>query len=294
MAYRLERRETVSEAVTRLVADALDDARVEATDARAPLDERVHAVRSHVKRARAALRLARGHRTRSLDRKLRALGRTLSDARDDAVARDLWRALSREVRRRRHRPLSTSAAVAGRDLEAAVRALERLRRRLGRWPFEGVGRSARQALARSLRRTRRFGARRALEDTGAHLHHRRRVVKRLSLQLRLFRRIVPEVGRAMEEPVSRLSDLLGEIHDLAVLRARVARERPTAGAVLRHLDARQRDVRAEALALGVRALAPRPRLLETWLRDGWRTWRSGAADGKARRRTRARASGTDA
>ena len=121
------------------------------------------------------------------------------------------------------------------------------------------------------------------QSSDARFHRWRKVVKRLALQMRLTRRIAPELDRYLDEPASRLSELLGDVHDLAVVRARLVAARSAGGAdarvdaVLRHLRARERDARAEALALGARVLAPRTRLVKTWLRDGWRTWRSSDA-----------------
>jgi CHAD domain-containing protein len=289
MAFRIKRRETVSQAIARVVRAELDGARAAASDARAPLDERVHAVRLHVKKARAALALARHsrHRTRPLDRRLRELGRGLSNVRDDAVTRDVSRELARAVPGPAL-PLATSRTAARRELEIAVGALERLWRRRGRWPVEADGRSARRAFARSFRRARRIHSKMRPQASDARFHRWRKAVKRLALQMRLCRRIAPELDRFLDEPASRLSELLGEVHDLAVVRVRLVAARSAAaarvGAALRHLQAREREARAEALALGARVLAPRPRLVKTWLRDGWRTWRSRTA----RRRTRAR------
>jgi CHAD domain-containing protein len=293
MPYRLKRREPVREAIARVLREELDEARAEAGDGDATVDERVHAIRSHVKRARAALRLGRsraGRRTRALDRRLRALGRGLSDARDAAVSRDALRELVREL------PPETGAAPAvrtsrtgagrhvgkkakRRDLDAARRELAHLRRGLPRWPLDGDGRSARRAVAESYRRARHFAARLDPRASAERFHGWRKVVKRLALQMRLYQRVAPELDRYLEEPLARLSDLLGEIHDLAVLREKLAEARPGRGgdarfgALLRHLEAHSRDARVEALELGARALAPSPRAVEGWLRDGWHAWR---------------------
>jgi len=281
MPFRIKRQEPVSRAVHRVVREQLERARRDATKKRAPLDERIHAVRARIKRARAALALTRataGRRATRLDDRLRTLGRGLAHARDDEVTRATLRELVRETPLRAP-PLLPPADHGRRALRAAVVELARLSNGLERCRPRGDGRAARHALARTFREARRLCGDLGPRAAAERFHRWRKVVKRLALQLRLLRRAAPELERALDAPLRRLADLLGEIHDLSLLRTRLGtqkrrtRSSPELRAVLERLDERDGRARADALELGAQVLAPRTRAVKTWLGEGWRAWR---------------------
>jgi hypothetical protein len=282
MPFRIRRHERVKAAVGRILREELSDARAEAEDPHAALEERVHAVRTHVKRARSTLRLAHRRPARALDHQLRDLAHLVADARDAAIAEAVLRRLVELPPAVRNvPPLAGQDTHAERDLERAIQELRRLRREISQWPLTADGRSARRAVAASFREARQQRARLGPRSSATAFHEWRKVVKRLALQLRLVGRAVPELDRYFEDSIERLSDLLGEVHDLAVTREKLegARVPPKARGGLRttlhRLHARESEARAEALALGTRALAPRPRFVRASLDTGWRSWRDG-------------------
>jgi CHAD domain-containing protein len=281
MTFRIKRGERVDDAVERIVRAQLQAARRDAANEDLPLDERVHALRSRIKKARAALRLVRAagdHALATEERALRDLARSLSDARDTAVSRATLGRLAREEGGQAPAAPDAERVAAERDLRHALERLASVRRRTVH--ARHGGRMARGAFTRSYRQARRLLRELRPDESGPRFHEWRKVVKRLALQARILRRAAPGLGPAFGSPLERLPDVLGEIHDLSVLHARL--EGPdTAGLpaaevapVLARLRAEAHAKRAEALTLGERIFGRRPREVRARLDAGWRSWRS--------------------
>jgi hypothetical protein len=262
MSFRIGRREPIGRAVRRVAAEELAAALANAEDEARPLDERVHAVRVHLKRARAALRLGRRRR---VDRALRDAGRALARARDEAIARATLADLGAPPRR------APSKARDGADLARAAAALARVELRAPR-ASRGAGHAARRAFARDYREARRRLATLRADDAPERFHSWRKVVKRLALQARLLRSVTPALSRQLRAPLDALAERLGDLHDLSVAEARLG-PRPPASDLLARLSTRAAGQRAAALALGRRALATRPREVRRQLRAQWRSAR---------------------
>jgi hypothetical protein len=82
---------------------------------------------------------------------------------------------------------------------------------------------------------------------------------------------------ATAEEVHDFTDLLGDHHDLAVLADDLA-ERPQIEAAPRQtltalIEARQRELLAQARATGARIYAEKPKAFARRLRSYWRAWR---------------------
>jgi hypothetical protein len=257
MSFRIGRREPMRRAVGRVAAEEVAAACAAAADEARPLDERVHAVRVRLKRARAALRLVR----RRGDRALRDVGRALAPARDEAIARATLADLGVPLRGARH------AARDAAGLKRTAAALEGLELRAPK--VRRSGRAARRAFVRGYREARR--RLRDLRSDGApeRFHAWRKVVKRLALQARLLRRVAPALSRELRGPLEELAERLGELHDLSVAETRLG-PRAKGSGLLARLHARGTAQRIAALALGRRALAARPRQIRRRLRAGWR------------------------
>ncbi|HEY6476340.1 MAG TPA: CHAD domain-containing protein, partial [Polyangia bacterium] len=88
MGYRIKQKEQVGKAVRRIVREQLRSAIRAARDRKLDQEDRVHEVRTRLKRSRAALALIRGEagsKAARDDRKLRDAGRLLAKPRDLAV-----------------------------------------------------------------------------------------------------------------------------------------------------------------------------------------------------------------
>ncbi|ADB50124.1 CHAD domain-containing protein [Conexibacter woesei] len=259
----------------------------------------IHEARKHLKKLRALLRLVRpalGEETyRRENDALRDAARQLSATRDadvlvatvEALARDaagqlpasdfaaLRDALAAEAAARRAQP---AAATGDAEATATAVALE-LRDALARveeWPladsdWETVVASVTRAYARG----RRDGRRAAELPTVEALHQWRKRVKDLWYHHRLLKPVWPDVISAYGEEAHVLSELLGDDHDLAVLRDRLVAGvalPPGAAADLTALlglvDERRARLQADARRLGTRLYAESPKAFER----RWRRW----------------------
>src|SRR5688572_12150068 len=200
-------------------------------------DAGVHGARRALKKSLAALRLLRsaagGKRLEWMLRTLRETSRPLGVVRDskvllecldalpgvrrDAPALLSLRASLQVARRRAHRGLTASviALESGRLRECAAR-VRRLRLEDDRW--DTVEPELQRAYG---------GARRAMRQVGSNSdgwHKWRKRAKVVRYQLGFLEPLWPPVLKTLERELHRLTDCLGEDHDLALLRAKLLEE----------------------------------------------------------------------
>ena len=236
MGYRIKKKEEVVKAVRRIVREQLRSAIRVARDRKRDQEERVHEVRTRLKRSRAALALIRargpGARPKRDDRRLRDAGRLLARPRDLAVQAHTFRVLGTRLQSELPPRLLVRLSAAERqirralepkeverDLKRAARALRRLRRDLSDW---GVG-SGRRAIGKGVTRTYRSGLAKleaARErPTPDRFHDWRKQVKALSYELRIIAAAVPELTTTLMPKIDRLGEILGQVHDLDCVKA---------------------------------------------------------------------------
>jgi CHAD domain-containing protein len=294
-AYRLRRGEDAGDGVRRVARGQLDLAgeRLEAgTGLRGDLDGAVHETRKAFKRLRALVRVGRDALGDEAYRRentiFRDAGRRLSSARDAAVMVQTLDDLTA-----RYRDELGDGALAGlrgalaSEAETASKALsddratvdqvqgtlEAARRRVGGWPLPEDGGLAmlEPGFERIYRRGRRaLKAARKDPDT-ERLHELRKRAKDLWHAAQVLRPAAPKPMKQLARRAHALSDVVGEDHDLAVLRA-AARERhatlaPGELALLEQLIARRRRrLQRKALAQGARVYARTPAQLAKLVR----------------------------
>ena len=157
------------------------------------------------------------------------------------------------------------------------------RGRIDEWPLRQSGWKALEpGLLRSYVRGRKALATAHREPTVENLHEWRKRVKDLWYHLRLLTPLAPGIVGGQAEEAHRLSDLLGDDHDLAVLRAALE---TGAGALAVDLDAvnglidhRREQLQAEALHVGARLYAESPSAFGRRLHRYWKTWRAAARE----------------
>lgn len=287
MTYRLSRRESIRQSATRVADAELAAAAAALGDAGDP-HARVHAARRAIKRTRALVRLVRaglGAHFELADVELRDAGRRLAARRDAAVAADVLArlvpaptpalaALAADLARARE--------AAGAEPDALARAaadLARVRARVAAWPALEDDWSLLEPGLRTSYRRGRAAMRAALRRPSAEAFHAwRRRVKDLWYQTLLLQRVWKDVQAAWARALGELAEVLGEDHDLEVLRLALA-ARPDLDAdarrdVLARADARSAQLRARAAALGARLYAERPRRYVARIRRYWDVWRS--------------------
>jgi CHAD domain-containing protein len=283
-AYRLKSKESLPEGIARAAQGRIDHAIDELrgkTDSTP--EDAVHAARKDLKKLRALVRLARGELGESTfareNRAFRDAGRELAAARDSDVMLDTLKALDLpaglgwelhkaiQAHRARNGGGSRHAAAAG-----VVSMLREARRRVDDWPLEDDSfRALRDGLESTYRRGRRdFKAVKANASVEA-LHEWRKRVKDLWYHHSLLRTLWPPVMEAVGDEAHELADRLGDDHDLAVL-ADWIREHTGAGPEFYNaVDRRRAELQAEAMTLGARLYADKPKAYVRRLRQLWGT-----------------------
>ena len=298
MAYRIKRREPVGKGLRRIVGEQVRKAERTARDRASPQEERVHEVRTRLKRSRAVLALIRadgGDRVRRDDRRLRDVARVLSRPRDLAVQAHTFRLL--ETRLQSEVPPRLLAGLSAaerrvrrglrpdeveRDLRRAAKMLRRVRRALGHWHVPHGRRAISGGIARMYRKARAGLEAVRAQPSPERLHDWRKQVKALANQLRLIRAAIPELTTTLMPKIDRLGELLGEIHDLDCAHATAQMHPRSFGraedgqAVLSAVEERRAALEREALALADTVFSGRARDVRALIKTGWRVWRRGA------------------
>lgn len=301
MSYKLEADEGVREGIVRCATEQLDRAVGTLSDSLAddPVGA-VHTARKAVKKERSLLRLVRGtipaKRRRRENTALRDATRELSDARDaEVMIQTLDRLSARftgqlpestfEGARRLLIPERDARRAQLTDSALAIQSVQELdavRRRVDGWPLRRDGWSAiGPGLGRSYQRGRQaMEAARHRRSLGK-LHDWRKRVKDLWYQERLLAPAGGPTVRGQAKDLKRLSDLLGDDHDLGVLRGRLTVGHPDAAvdieALLALIDHRRAELQTEAFRLGKRVYGERPRAFVQRMRRSWEAGRAVAA-----------------
>lgn len=295
-AYRLRNGEKAGRGLRRVALGRADRA-LEQLDAAEGGDfaASVHEARKDMKKLRAVLRLTRKRLGEDLyrreNRRYRDAARLLSASRDaevkpatlDALAERFgaefpdegvrgWREvleLERTVTVRVARgdgivAESRAEVAAGREL------IPTLSLKGSSWRLVGPG------LGRSYRRGRRAMRRLLDEPTGELVHEWRKRAKDLQYQLRILRDVWPTVLGDTADEAHRLTDLLGDHHDLTVLAEDAARRQGLLGRAEPRLQAliarRQEELLEDAVALGRRLYAEKPDAFGARFRAYWDAW----------------------
>jgi CHAD domain-containing protein len=294
--FRLRVDETVPDGIRRVargqLARAGDDF---AGVTHAGLSEAVHSTRKRLKRVRATLRLSRGgiggDAYKRENTHLRMVAGRLAAARDARVLLDTLAALEerfedelargataalRERLKDDHERALASMAEEGDVAGTTLQALEEARARTAQWTFERDGFEAlRPGLRRIYRRGRkRLRAARA-EPSVDNLHDYRKRVKDLWHASQLLRPAHPKRMKRLSRRAHELADLLGDEHDLSVLREyievhpQLVDGAASRDALLAVLDRRRDALRRRALKLGRRLYKRSPTRFVGSIERGW-------------------------
>lgn len=262
----------------------------------------VHAVRKRGKKVRALLRLVRPAAPELYRRENAAFRDTMRrvstdrdagvavETYDDLLARFSEDGMAEELAPVRAALAQRRAEVLGEELDTRLHAirmdLTAARERVGDWQLEGDGFDV---LAGGLAKT--YGRARARMDdayadaSSPAFHLWRKRTKYHRYHLRLLQDAWTPVLKAHRRQVHELTDLLGDDHDLAVLRQdllvdpeRFGDERLVA-ALCGLLDRRRAELQAAAQTVGPRCFAEDPERLVSRLRTYWESAAAGAGAG---------------
>ncbi len=274
MPYRLDPARPVAANVRRIAKEEIASALARCDDPRAP-DDRVHDLRKRCKRLRGLIRLAHGALAPSGayatgNATFRDAADTLGGLRDrQAMIVTCDKLLDRFADETPPSAFAPIRRALGRKLAAMARAdeaappapfrtrMRAARRRIAGWPLEGDGFDA---VAEGLARTYRRG-RKAMKAAHANpsleaFHEWRKRAKYHWYHLRLIEPVAPDILKKRRKRAKELEKLLGDHHDLAVLRAELVEGSPAAlddkptAALVALIDRRAAELAAEALDLG--------------------------------------------
>jgi CHAD domain-containing protein len=303
MPAELQRRAAGTREALRIVGQEIAKARA-ALKGRSLSDSSIHRARRSIKKARAVWRLLRAALPRAIYRptntQLRDADRPLGAARD---AKILIVALDRVLKmgrgpaaahpvQRFRRTLMQNGNAIKRDVLLRVSGVKLARRALTtayqRVRSAPVGRRNWSVLGKGLKRVYRHGRRLQrkvqFDRRAACLHAWRKQVKYLRHQLTVLKPLWRgPIGKFAHE-ADRLSECLGEDHDLVVLRAQVLANRDTFSTALQRtqilaaIDRSRADLQRTAIMLGALIYEEKPTQFAARFGDYWREWR------RARRR----------
>lgn len=294
MAFRLKRKEAVSEGIRRIASGRAESALDALHGAGTEPAEAIHQARKDLKKLRAMLRLSREQLGKKLfraeDLRYRDAGRQLSSSRDAEVRLQAARALGRRcgpqlpagaygvwvlALEREREEVAGGGGGLGPELELAAAAIAAGRAAIAEWRLRDDSWAALgPGLRRSYRKGRR-GLRRAIADPGAEsVHDWRKRGKDLTYQLRIVRGAWPELLGETADRSHYLTDLLGDHHDLELLADDLeGREIEGKGEIEELIRRWQGELLDEAFELGQRLYAEKPKAFERRLRVYWQAWR---------------------
>jgi len=277
MGFCLKLREPLSEGLKRVFCEQIDAALHLCQHPAKQRGVTVHEVRKHLKKLRAAMRLAVSAVGKNChaeeDRCVRDIGRLVSDLRDAQVrlqtfvklrnkaAKDSGKCFPRIEELLVLERESFSAAFAGWQKEA-IPQLKKVKARLMVWPVDELNwKQICKAVCKIYRRGHRALATTIDDPDAENFHAWRKRVKDVWYQLRILRPLNRTVMEEMAEDAEMLSELLGTEHDLNFLRVRLEKESgdealaDELAALQKLIGKRSKRLRRDALELGRRFYA---------------------------------------
>jgi CHAD domain-containing protein len=301
MSFELKPDESLRKGIRRIVRKQMDQALEYLTGPhKGSRDEAVHEARKCFKKIRAVLRLVRPaigeQRYRKENICFRDAGRPLTEVRDakifietlDQLAEhfkehvvgrsfdDARRALQDNLRAVRKRVLDEQNAFT-----VVAETVRQARERIKSWAdVPNKGAVVREGLEDVYRRTSDAHGDATADPTVAKLHEWRKQAKYLRYQLEVLRPIWPERMEELANEADRMGELLGDDHDLAVLRQMLTDDPERFGdegdreVLLALIDRRRAELEQEALLLGRRFFQDSPWDFASRLKSYWKTWRA--------------------
>ena len=296
MSYRFELQdETVQQGARRIAVEQIDKAIQEIDDSALDVHKTVHQIRKRCKKVRGLIRLVRGafDGYREENAAFRDAARPLSYVRDSEALLETYDALVEAYEDQIDRPAFASvrrrltlrqkeiadAHDLDRELADFRAEMTQAAKRARDWRIEAEGFAALAGgLGKTYARARKTMGAAESEGTAEAFHEWRKRIKYHWHHARLLAPSWPGPLKAHRDAADTLSDLLGDHHDLAVLREVVAADPDAFGsatsveALFGLTRARQAVLETEAFHLGAKLLAePKSALVHRWGRY-WATW----------------------
>lgn len=294
MAYKFNENEPVRDALLRCAREQLDQAVGQLSEGiNQDPTAAVHNARKAIKKERSLLRLGRRaiprQQRRRDDAALREAARALSGARDADVmlasVDQLAEQFSGQVPARtftairKHLQARRAESATGSSLDAkAIPELGAVRIRIDEWQLRAGGwKAIDSGLLRTYKRGRRSLRRARASGQTQELHAWRKRVKDLWYHERLLAPCCGEAVHGHAKEAHHLADLLGDDHDLAVLRQELADTGlpvpVDVDAVVRLIDHRREELQTEAFGIGERLYAEPPKAFRRRMHRSWKAGR---------------------
>src|SRR5437879_13619064 len=278
MGFRLKLREPLTGGLKRVFCEQIDSALHLCQHPAKQRGVTVHEVRKHLKKLRAAMRLAAGkvgkNRHTEEERCVRKIGRMVSELREAQVRLQTFIQLREKAAKNSKKQLfpcteellllereSFSAAFAGWQRQA-IPQLERIKARLMDWPLDGLNwKQICNAVCKIYRRGQRALAKTIDDPDAENFNAWRKRVKDAWYQLRILHPLNRTVLEEMAHDAEILGELLGSEHDLDFLLERLEKERGDAafavelGKLQKMIGRRCKRLRRDALEIGARFYA---------------------------------------
>jgi CHAD domain-containing protein len=289
MPFRFKKKESVAKAVRRLCSERLEDA-LETLEKTARF-EAVHGVRKEIKKLRSILRLTRGEigekTYRQHNQTLRKAAGLLTTFRDAQVKLSALDELAKHFKgklpaqseiknalrddcRAEEKKLSVAIEPLKAILSESKEELDSLKLKSKGWQAIGPG------LKKIYGRGQEAFETVDREPSEENFHKWRKRVKDLGHQLNLLYPARPRKLGNRAEKLEKLGDLLGDDHDLFMLREFVAKKFPQTHAMNTFQEVivmRQEELRSAALKLGGRFYKEKPNRFSRRIGDYWKSWR---------------------
>ncbi|MGA2737120.1 MAG: CHAD domain-containing protein [Bryobacteraceae bacterium] len=294
MAYRLKLGERVPQGIRRIVREEIEAAaRQLSGKGETDRDEAIHEARKNVKKIRGVLRLVRPELREIYgleNSHFRGIGQQLSHFRDAGAVIETFDALRRKhhgemdgqvlsIVRRRLKARKTQTekhANIGEVLEGLAATLRQSMERVGTWPlstdgFAGIA----PGLEATFRRGQRALARARKHSSPESYHEWRKRVKDHWYHVRLLEAFWDGAMPAYERRLKDLETWLGEDHNLVVLQETVMADpgfygdEADIGRLVRLIGEYHHELRDDALKLGERIYADKPRKFSGKMRHMW-------------------------
>jgi CHAD domain-containing protein len=301
MAFELKQGEKVHKGVRRIVSRRIDKA-LKTLEARGKSisDPAVHDARKRFKEIRGTLRLVRGEMgDKAFEREnktFRDAGRRLSKLRDAKVLVDSLDQLVGEFGKRRkvksltqlrralvqrQRDMREKLATGDKTVSSIVRKVEDARKRLKKWPLKRAGWKAIEPGLKHVYELGQGAMKQARkEESDEALHEWRKRAKDLRYELEILKRSWPRIIEPLADRAHQLTDLLGDDHDLAVLRA-VSREQfgkedsVETQLLFALIDERRKTLQREAFSIGGKLYAQKLDVFIRRIKGYWKKAQKG-------------------
>jgi len=303
MSYRFKTQETIPIGIKRIADEQIESAIYKLTRSiKANRAEAIHSARKHFKKLRALVRLVRDDVGQEAYKRenvcFRDAGRELSDVRDAEVRVETFNQLIdhyrdsldpdqfegiRQVLIDAYETARKSQGPDKQEIAAIVSDWEAAQARIQGWEIHNEWEALEGGLQRVYKRGYRAFFEACEQTTPENLHEWRKRVKYLWYHLRILSPMWPKTLKTMRKQTKKLSDLLGDDHDLTVLRTfivddpEVFADDEQLGVLLALIQRRKLELQTKARFLGQRLYAEKPKAFSARMREYWYTWRAEVA-----------------